>query len=86
MSERNDDKDSGDLIRTVLDAICAVAPELEPGEIGHDDDLQDDLGLDSMDSLNLVVAICERTGVEIPERDVPGLRSVAAIAAYLAER
>lgn len=75
-----------DLIPVILDAITTIAPDLEAGDIELDADLQDDLGLDSMDSLNLVAAIRERTGVEIPERDVPRLRNVAAIVAYLAER
>lgn len=77
---------SADLTSTILDAITTIAPDLEGEDIGLDADLQDDLGLDSMDSLNLVAAIRERTGVEIPDQDVPRLRTVAAIAAYLAER
>ena len=70
----------------VLDAITTVAPDLEPDTIGPDDDLQDDLGLDSMDSLNLVAGIRDRTGVEIADRDMPQLRTVSAIVAYLAAR
>lgn len=72
-----------DLTPTVIDALWYVAPELDGTEIDVTADLQNDLGLDSMDSLNLVVAIKERTGVEIPDRELPHLRSVADIAAYL---
>jgi len=74
---------STDLTPTVIDALWYVAPELDGTDIDARADLQNDLGLDSMDSLNLVVAIKERTGVEIPDRELPRLRCVADIAAYL---
>ncbi len=69
---------------TVIDALWQVAPDLEGTEIEPGADLQNDLGLDSMDSLNLVAAIKERTGIEIADRDMPHLRTVAAVAAHLA--
>ena len=37
----------------------------------RDADFHDDLGLDSMDSLNLAIAIHEATGIDIPEVDYP---------------
>lgn len=72
-----------DHLATVVDALWFVAPELDGTDIDVTADLQNDLGLDSMDSLNLVVAIKERTGVEIPDRELPRLRCVADIAEYL---
>jgi acyl carrier protein len=67
----------------VTEALCFVAPDLEGTTIDADADLQDDFGLDSMDSLNLVAAIKERTGIEIPDREFSRLRTVASIAAWL---
>jgi acyl carrier protein len=41
------------------------------------------LDIDSMDFLNLIVALHERTGIEIPERDYPKLSTLDAAVAYL---
>ena len=39
-----------------------------------------------MDFLNLVVAIHEATGIDVPERDYGELTTVATIARYLSAR
>lgn len=66
--------------------LIAVAPDLDPGTIGDHDHLQDDLGLDSMDFLNLVSALHKRLGLPIPEVDYPRLATPAKAVAYLAEK
>jgi acyl carrier protein len=40
------------------------------------EDLRDALDLDSMNSLNFVVALHERESIDIPEADYPRLRSL----------
>lgn len=44
------------------------------------------LGLDSVDALELVVAIHEEFGIKVPMEDMAGLRTVEAIAAYVREK
>ncbi len=68
----------------VADALADIAPDVDPTEL--DADLHDDLGLDSMDLLNLTAAVVQRSGIEIPERDLPGLRSLRQLEGYLVER
>jgi acyl carrier protein len=69
----------------VAAAVAAIAPDVDPlADI--DADLHDDLGLDSMDLVNLAEEIAKRTGVEIPERDYPGLRTVRQLETYLAAK
>ena len=75
-----------DDIRTAFIAdLTAVAPDLDPATLGNDDHLQDDLGLDSMDFLNLVIALHKRFGLPIPEADYPRLATPAKAVAYLQE-
>jgi acyl carrier protein len=70
--------------RTVLlDALHRVAPEVDPATVDPAGDLRDQLELDSMDFLNLVTAVGERLGFEIPERDYPHLASLDGFVAYL---
>ncbi len=72
-------------IRTgFLAELTAIAPELAPEEIADDAHLQEDLGLDSMDFLNLVAALHRRFGVAVPEGDYARLATPAAAVEYLA--
>ena len=66
--------------------IHKVAPDIDPGDIGDDDHLQDDLELDSMDVLTLVTALHARLGVSIPEPDYVQIETPAKAVRYLAAR
>lgn len=74
-----------ELRATFLTELTQIAPDLAVDAIGNDDHLQDDLGLDSMDFLNLVSALHDRFGLPIPETDYPRLATPAKAVAYLAE-
>ena len=63
--------------------LTAVAPDIDPESVRDDDHLQNDLGLDSMDFLNLVSALHKRYGLPIPEVDYPRLATTALAVAYL---
>ena len=75
-----------DLMSTVRHALFDIAPELEDEEIDPAEPLRDQTELDSMDFLNLAIALHEATGVDIPEADYPKLQSLADIVDYLAAR
>jgi acyl carrier protein len=67
-----------------LEELTRVAPDIDPDDVGDDDHIQDDLDLDSMDVLNLVSALHERLGIDIPEKDYPSIATLARAAEYLA--
>jgi acyl carrier protein len=67
----------------VLEALHRVAPEVDATTIDPGANLRDEIELDSMDFLNLVTAVGEQLGVEIPERDYPKLVSLDGFVAYL---
>lgn len=69
--------------RILFDAITRIAPDSDPASVGADEDLREALDLDSMDFLNVVTALHERLGVDIPERDYGKLRTVAAALVYI---
>jgi len=68
----------------VTGALTQVAPEIDPEALDPAADLSEQLDLDSMDFLNVIVAIHEQTGIEIPERDYPKLATLDDAVAYLA--
>jgi len=74
------DDDARDLIRAVLGE---VAPEADLDSVGPDETMQEALDLDSIDFLNFVTGLHERTGLEIPEHDYPELSTVEGCVRYL---
>ena len=74
----------GELQAVVIRALTEVAPDIDPDAIDPYTDLAEQLDIDSMDFLNIVVAIHEETGIEIPERDYPKLSTLSDAVDYLA--
>jgi acyl carrier protein len=48
--------------------------------------LLDDLGADSLDVVELVMALEEEFGIEVPDEDVESIRTIADIILYLEAR
>ncbi len=74
-------------VRSLLARLLGdIAPEVDLDDASPDRDLQEELGLDSMDFLNLMIAIHEETGISIPERDYPQLATLDGAVEYLTSR
>jgi len=74
-------------IRTrVIAIIKSVAPEVEEGELRADRPLRDQIDLDSMDWLNVLVALHEKLQVDIPEADYGKLVTLDNLVGYLREK
>jgi acyl carrier protein len=63
--------------------LHAVAPEVDLDGIRRSAALQEEAELDSMDFLNLVTALYEETGIDVPERDYPAIATVDGFVAYV---
>jgi len=70
----------------VLEIIKSIAPELEEGELRADRPLRDQIDLDSMDWLNVLVAVNEKLHVDIPEADYGKLVTLDNLVAYLRDK
>ena len=68
----------------VAEVLAGLAPEADLATVGDDEDLREALDLDSMDFLNLVTGLNQRSGVAIPQTDYPKLHTLRGIVAYLA--
>lgn len=69
--------------RLVAELLAEIAPEADLAAVPEEAELREALDLDSIDFQNLVIALHERTGLPIPERDYPRLATLAGIADYL---
>jgi acyl carrier protein len=63
--------------------LHGIAPDIDVGDVDADALMQQELDLDSMDFLNLVEALHEATGIDVPERDYPQLSTMNGFIAYV---
>jgi acyl carrier protein len=75
-----------ELARRVLDLVTGIAPDVDAATVIPGLDFRDQFDFDSMDTLNLAIALQRELGVEVPERDYAQLASVDKCVAYLAGR
>ena len=74
-------------IEAVLkECLSSIAPNADLDAIDASADFREEIELDSMDMLNLVIALHKRLGVNVPEVDVPKLVTLAGATEYLANR
>jgi acyl carrier protein len=74
------DEEARQLIRT---SLRQVAPDADLDDGGPGETLQEALDLHSIDFLNLIVALHDAIGLEIPERDYPYFSTLEGAVAYL---
>ncbi len=77
---------NNELMKILLEEICNIAPEMEGVAVDADANLRQAFDLDSMDFLNLVTAIHQRLGIDIPEADYVQFSSLKSAADYLFKR
>jgi len=70
----------------ILREVGNIAPEIDLDQIDPASNLREQVDLDSMDMLNLLIAIHGATGVDIPEADYAKMTSVDDAVAYLRTR
>lgn len=69
-----------------IEELTNVAPDIAAEDVGESDHIQEDLGLDSMDILNLITALHRRLGVDIPEPDYPQIATLAQAVDYIGSK
>ena len=58
----------------------------DPADLHPDDSLRDDLGLDSLQTIELVYQVESAFDIQIPDEDFGRLQTIGAVTAYLGER
>jgi acyl carrier protein len=69
---------------TVLKSLGEIAPEADLATLEAGVPFREQLDLDSMDQLNLVIALHAALSVDIPEADYPKLATLDGCVDYLA--
>ena len=68
-----------------LRAILAEQFEVDAESITMETTLEDDLGADSLDVVDVLMSIEDSFSVEIPDEEIEKLRTVADVVSYIEE-
>ena len=72
--------------KAIIDILADIAPDEETSGLKDDDSLRDQLGLDSMDFLDIVMELRKRYNVEVPSTDYPQLATMTSCLNYLSPK
>lgn len=75
-----------DILAVIRDELARLAPEIEFESLDPAVDLREQADLDSMDFLNLITALHQRLGVDIPDADARQLTTLEGAVGYLEEK
>ena len=64
-------------------AILAEQFDVEQDKITVDTDLQEDLGADSLDVVDLLMSIEDDFEVEVPDEEIENIKTVGALVSYI---
>ncbi len=70
----------------IIDTLGNIAPEADTVHLDPKADLREELDIDSLDFLNMVIALHEHLHIDIPEPDYPRLFTLAGAIDYLCEK
>lgn len=64
-------------------AILAEQFDVEEDKITADTDLQEDLGADSLDVVDLLMSIEDEFEVEVPDEEIKNIKTVGSLVSYI---
>lgn len=68
---------------SIIAIVRNILPDEDCANLDPDRKLRDQLGLDSMDFLDIVMELRKKYGVEVPEADYPQLATLTSCVDYL---
>ena len=71
------------MILEKIKAILAEQFDVDEDKIVEDTDLQEDLGADSLDVVDLLMSIEDEFEIEVPDDEIENLKTVGAIVNYI---
>ena len=73
----------------ILEKVCSIVSEqlsVETAEVKADSNFQNDLGADSLDTVELVMALEEAFDIEIPDEAAEGIATVGDAVKFIEEK
>lgn len=73
-------------VESKIKAIIAEQLGVKPEEVTPNASFVDDLGADSLDTVELIMALEEEFSVEIPDEDAEKMKTVGDVVKYIEEK
>ena len=70
----------------IIEILAEIAPDEDLSSLDDSQPFREQLGLDSMDFLDIVMGLRKRYRVQIPEEDYPELASMDSTVKYLSPK
>lgn len=74
--------DAAEFTKDLIGILSRLA-EVPPEQISLDDDLREDVGLDSLQSMELLSRICEKWDVEVEMEDMIEVKTVRDVVTFM---
>ena len=75
-----------EITQTIFQLLKKIAPETEPSALLPEENIREALNIDSFDSLQFLVALDEKLGIEIPEQDYGKTNTLKNLVEYIMSR
>ena len=75
-----------DLKKLIFTLLEQIAPGCEPQQLQGDDNIREELELDSFDFLTFLIALSTQLQVDIPEADYEKVQTLNSFLAYLQDK
>lgn len=71
------------LHQTIVVLLQQIAPDTVPATLKLEENIRETLNIDSFDFLQFIIALNEKTGVEIPEEDYGKINTIQNAIEYI---
>jgi acyl carrier protein len=71
------------LHQTIVVLLQQIAPDTTPSTLKLEENIRETLNIDSFDFLQFIIALNEKTGVEIPEEDYGKINTIQNAIEYI---
>ncbi len=75
-----------DIRQIIFQLLKKIAPETEPSALSPEENIREALNIDSFDSLQFLVSLDEKLGIEIPEEDYGKTTTLKNLVNYIMSR
>ena len=72
--------------KTIFQSLKQIAPDTEPSALQPDESIRETLNIDSFDTLQFIVALDEKFGIEIPEQDYGKITTLKDLVSYIMDK
>ena len=75
-----------EITKIIFQLLKKIAPETEPSALLPEENIREALNIDSFDSLQFLVSLDEKLGIEIPEQDYGKTNTLKNLVEYIMSR